>query len=37
MRDNIEAIKTAFRLGVEKRPPTADEREALGSMLDSVG
>ncbi len=30
MRDNIEAIKTAFRLGVEKRPPTADEREALG-------
>ena len=30
MRDNIEAIRVAFRLGVEKRPPTADEREALG-------
>ncbi|WP_347294245.1 N-6 DNA methylase, partial [uncultured Duncaniella sp.] len=30
MRDNIEAIRTAFRLGVEKRPPTADEREVLG-------
>ena len=29
MRDNIEAIRTAFRLGVEKRPPTADEREVL--------
>lgn len=30
MRNNIEAIRVAFRLGVEKRPPTADEREALG-------
>lgn len=30
MRNNIQAISVAFRLGVEKRPPTADEREALG-------
>ncbi len=30
MRNNIEAIRVAFRLGVEKRPPTADEREELG-------
>ncbi len=30
MRDNIEAIRTAFRLDVEKRPPNADEREVLG-------
>ena len=30
MRNNIEAIRVAFRLGVEKRPPTAAEREALG-------
>ena len=30
MRDNIEAIRVAFRLGVEKRPPNADEREILG-------
>lgn len=30
MRNNIEAIRVAFRLGVEKRPPTADEREVLG-------
>lgn len=30
MRDNIEAIRTAFRLGVDKRPPTEDEREVLG-------
>lgn len=30
MRDNIEAIRIAFRLGVDKRPPTEDEREVLG-------
>ena len=30
MRNNIEAIRVAFRLSVEKRPPNADEREALG-------
>ena len=30
MRNNIEASRVAFRLGVEKRPPTAAEREALG-------
>ena len=30
MRDNIEAIRVALRLGVEKRPPNADEREVLG-------
>lgn len=30
MRGNIEAIRTAFRLGVEKRGPNADELEALG-------
>lgn len=29
MRDNIEAIRVAFRLSVEKRPPTAVEREVL--------
>ena len=27
MRNNIEAIRVAFRLGVEKRPPTADANE----------
>lgn len=30
MCKNIEAIRVAFCLGVEKRPPTADEHEALG-------
>ena len=30
MRNNIEAIKVAFRLGVEKRLPTADEQKVLG-------
>lgn len=29
MRDNIEAIRTAFRLGVERRAPNAVEREAF--------
>ncbi|WP_289832923.1 N-6 DNA methylase, partial [uncultured Muribaculum sp.] len=37
MRDNIEAIRTAFRLGVEKRPPTADEREVLGKYAGFGG
>ena len=30
MRGNIEAIRTAFRLGVEKREPSAEEMEVLG-------
>ena len=30
MRYNIEAIRTAFRLGVEKRGPSAEEMEVLG-------
>ncbi|MCM1142654.1 MAG: N-6 DNA methylase, partial [Muribaculum sp.] len=30
MRDNIEAIRVAFKLGVEKRSPTSVEREVLG-------
>jgi len=29
MRDNIEAIRVALRLGVDKRPPTNAERNAL--------
>lgn len=29
MRGNIEAIRTAFRLGVERRPPTDDEWTAM--------
>lgn len=37
MRNNIEAIRVAFRLGVEKRPPTADEREALGKYAGFGG
>ncbi|MCM1139893.1 MAG: N-6 DNA methylase [Muribaculum sp.] len=37
MRDNIEAIRVAFRLGVEQRPPTADEREALGKYAGFGG
>ena len=37
MLDNIEAIRVAFRLGVEKRPPTADEREALGKYAGFGG
>ena len=37
IRDNIEAIRTAFRLGVEKRPPTADEREVLGKYAGFGG
>ena len=30
MRDNIEAIRTAFRLGVEKRGPNGEEMAVLG-------
>lgn len=30
MRYNIEAIRTAFRLGVEKRGPSAEEMDMLG-------
>lgn len=30
MRDNIEAIRCALKLGVERRPPTAEERAVLG-------
>ncbi len=30
MRDNIEAIRLALRLGVERRAPDAQEREVLG-------
>ena len=30
MRGNIEAIRTAFRLGVEKRGPSAEEMDMLG-------
>lgn len=37
MLDNIEAIRVVFRLGVEKRPPTADEREALGKYAGFGG
>ena len=37
MRDNIEAIRIAFRLGVEKRPPNEDEREALGKYAGFGG
>ncbi len=37
MRNNIEAIRIAFRLDVEKRPPTADEREALGKYAGFGG
>lgn len=36
MRDNIEAIRITFRLDVEKRLPTADEREALGRYAGEV-
>ena len=37
MRNNIEAIRVAFRLDVEKRPPTSDEREALGKYAGFGG
>ena len=37
MCNNIEAIRVAFRLGVEKRPPNADEREALGKYAGFGG
>ena len=37
MRNNIEAIRVAFRLDVEKRPPTADERKALGKYAGFGG
>ena len=37
MRNNIEAISVAFRLGVEKRPPTADEQEVLGKYAGFGG
>ena len=37
MRDNIEAIRTAFRLSVEKRGPNADEKEVLGKYAGFGG
>jgi len=38
MRDNIEAIRMAFRLGVEKRnAQTAEEREILGRYWKTQG
>ena len=37
MRDNIEAIRTAFRLGVEKRGPSADEMAVLGKYAGFGG
>ena len=37
MRNNIEAIRVAFRLGVEKRPPTEDERDVLGKYAGFGG
>ena len=37
MRDNIEAIRLAFRLGVEKRSATADERAILGKYAGFGG
>ncbi|WP_289873399.1 N-6 DNA methylase, partial [uncultured Duncaniella sp.] len=37
MRDNIEAIRVAFSLGVEKRQPNANEREALGKYAGFGG
>ena len=37
MRDNIEAIRVAFRLGVEKRGPNAGELEVLGKYAGFGG
>ena len=36
LRGNIEAIRTAFRLGVERRPPTDDEWTAMSRYAGSA-